>query len=51
MDILLTKKEVVKAISDFYKISENMVEIDEDNNYNISLPDNAQLTIFVPKNK
>ena len=51
MDILLTKKEVVKSISDFYKIDENMVEIDEDNNYNISLPDNAQLTIFIPKNK
>lgn len=49
MNILLSEKEVMKAISDYYRIEEKYVTNDGDGNYDIQLPDNAQITITILK--
>lgn len=49
MNILLSEKEVIKAISEFYRVDEKYITTDGEGNYDISLPDNTQIVITILK--
>ena len=49
MTILLNEKEIITAIAQFYRIKEEYIKADDEGNYDITLPENAQITIALLK--
>ena len=45
MRILLTEKDVIKAISNFYKVKEEYIKKVEEGYFDLHLPDDVQITI------